>query len=90
MANIMTAGHSSGEMIVDSNGNSVVKDGTQSALIDPVYVDVEFVYSITDSLVTFGGSNIFDKYVNTIDAPNANRMNMGLPYQGKYTNYEGS
>lgn len=82
----------SGEMIVDSNGNSVVKDGTQSALIDPtVYVDVEFVYSITDSLdLHFGGSNIFNEYVNTIDTPYANRMNVGLPYPRRSpANYEG-
>lgn len=63
-----------------------------SAEIDAiVYVDLEIAYAMTDALtVTLGGSNIFDEYVDEINAPNENRQSVGLQYPRRTAaNYEG-
>lgn len=67
-------------------------DTDPSAEIDPIYyVDIELGYDVTDDFnITLGGSNIFDEYVDEIDAPNANRNSVGLPYPRRtVANYEG-
>ena len=63
-----------------------------SAEIDGiVYLDLELGYDVNEDLrITVGGSNILDEYVDKIDAPNANRMSVGLPYPRRtVANYEG-
>jgi iron complex outermembrane receptor protein len=63
-----------------------------SAQIDSIiYLDLELGYDVSDDLrITVGGSNILDEYVDKIDAPNANRMSVGLPYPRRTAaNYEG-
>ena len=63
-----------------------------SAEIDAiVYVDLEIAYAMTDALtITLGGSNIFDEYVDEINAPNENRQRVGLQYPRRTAaNYEG-
>ncbi|HAZ79126.1 MAG TPA: hypothetical protein DCX08_04260 [Porticoccaceae bacterium] len=67
-------------------------ESSPSAKIDSiVYMDVELGYDVTDNFrLTAGGSNIFDTYVDEIDAPNANRMSVGLQYPRRTAaNYEG-
>jgi len=63
-----------------------------SAEIDPVvYFDAEVGYNVTPAFkVVVGGSNIFDTFVDEIDAPNANRQSVGLQYPRRSAaNYEG-
>ncbi len=67
-------------------------DTDPSALIDRIfYLDLELGYDVSENLrITAGGSNILDKYVDDIDAPNANRMSVGLQYPRRTAaNYEG-
>ena len=67
-------------------------DTDPSALIDRIfYLDLELGYDVNENLrITAGGSNILDKYVDDIDAPNANRMSVGLQYPRRTAaNYEG-
>ena len=56
-----------------------------------VFVDLELDYDISDTLrVTLGASNAFDEYVDRVGPPNANRMNVGLPYPRRTAaNFEG-
>ena len=63
-----------------------------SAQIDSIiYLDIELGYDVSENLrITAGGSNILDKYVDEIGAPNANRMSVGLQYPRRTAaNYEG-
>lgn len=63
-----------------------------SAKIDPVvYFDVEASYQMKPNLkLVFGASNIFDTYVDEIEAPFANRQSVGLQYPRRSAaNYEG-
>jgi iron complex outermembrane receptor protein len=63
-----------------------------SAKIDSIfYVDLELGVDITDNFnITAGGANVFDEYVDDIDAPNANRNSVGLQYPRRTpANYEG-
>lgn len=63
-----------------------------SAQIDSTfYVDLEAGYQFTDNVrVVLGGVNIFDEFVDTIGAPNANRLSVGLQYPRRtVANYEG-
>ena len=67
-------------------------DTDPSALIDRIfYLDLELGYDVNENLrITAGGSNILDKYVDDINAPNANRMSVGLQYPRRTAaNYEG-
>ena len=67
-------------------------DTDLSALIDRIfYLDLELGYDVNENLrITAGGSNILDKYVDDINAPNANRMSVGLQYPRRTAaNYEG-
>ena len=79
-------------------GSHYDERGTIGAATDPskeispvVYFDLEVAYQIkTDLKLVFGGSNIFDTYVDTISAPYANRQSVGLPYPRRSAaNYEG-
>jgi iron complex outermembrane receptor protein len=56
-----------------------------------MYVDMELTYTVTDDLsLHFGAANIFDQYVDKVDAPYANRNSVGLPYPRRSAaNYEG-
>lgn len=61
-------------------------------LLDPtLFFDAELRYDITDDLrITLGAVNVFDSYVDEIDAPYANRQNVGLPYARRTAaNFEG-
>jgi iron complex outermembrane receptor protein len=63
-----------------------------SAEIDPtLYVDAQLTYRINDAMkVDLALTNIFDSYVDEIDAPNANRQSVGLQYPRRSAaNYEG-
>ena len=72
--------------------------GTIGAATDPsaeidavVYIDAELKYAVTDSInAKLGFSNIFDTFIDEIDAPNANRQSVGLQYPRRSAaNYEG-
>ena len=63
-----------------------------SAEIDSIiYLDAELGYQVNDALrVKLGFSNIFDNYIDEIDAPYANRQSVGLQYPRRSAaNYEG-
>ncbi|MFT7128360.1 MAG: iron complex outermembrane receptor protein [Gammaproteobacteria bacterium] len=69
-----------------------VDGGSASALIDDtIYVDLELNYELNENIqLSFGGANIFDKYVEEIGPENANRIGVGLPYPRRTAaNYEG-
>ncbi|MCS5587334.1 MAG: TonB-dependent receptor [Porticoccaceae bacterium] len=79
-------------------GSHYDERGSIGAATDPsaeiasiIYLDLELGDDVSDNLrVTAGGSNILDEYVDKIDAPNANRMSVGLPYPRRTAaNYEG-
>jgi len=56
-----------------------------------VYFDAELGYDVNEMVrVAFGGSNIFNSFVDEIGAPNANRLSVGLQYPRRSAaNYEG-
>ncbi len=56
-----------------------------------VFVDLELRYDLNDSTrIAFGGTNVFDEYIDVIGAPYANRLNVGLPYARRTAaNFEG-
>ena len=56
-----------------------------------VFVDLELDYRVSGALgLTLGASNAFDQYIDRIGPPNANRLNVGLPYPRRTAaNYEG-
>jgi iron complex outermembrane receptor protein len=63
-----------------------------SAQIDSIiYIDLELGWDFNDNFrLVFGGSNIFDEFVDEIGAPNANRLSVGLQYPRRtVANYEG-
>ena len=55
------------------------------------FVDLELGMDFSESLrFTLGAVNAFDTYIDTIDDPYANRMNVGLPYARRTAaNFEG-
>jgi outer membrane receptor protein involved in Fe transport len=77
---------------VSGGSEAVGAESDPSASIDRIfYLDLELGYDVSENLrITAGGSNILDKYVDDIDAPNANRMSAGLQYPRRTAaNYEG-
>ena len=63
-----------------------------SAEIDAiVYIDAQVTYQFNDNLkFKLGFSNLFDEYIDEIDAPYANRQSVGLQYPRRTAaNYEG-
>jgi len=72
----------------DERGTQAVDSKLISAT---VYFDMELGYQVNDNFrVVAGASNVFDSYVDTIEAPFANRNSVGLPYPRRSAaNYEG-
>ncbi len=69
-----------------------VDGGAPTKLLDPtVFIDGELGYDMSDNLrFTFGLVNAFDTYIDVIDEPFANRLNVGLPYARRTAaNFEG-
>ena len=60
-------------------------------LSSTVFVDAELSFEWSDEMrFTLGASNLFDAYIDVIDAPYANRLNVGLPYARRTAaNFEG-
>ncbi|MDE0038119.1 MAG: TonB-dependent receptor [Gammaproteobacteria bacterium] len=60
-------------------------------LSSTVFVDAELAFEFSDEMrFTLGASNLFDAYIDVIDAPYANRLNVGLPYARRTAaNFEG-
>ena len=56
-----------------------------------VYLDLELGFQATDNLrIALGGVNVADTFIDTIGAPNANRLSVGLQYPRRSAaNYEG-
>ncbi len=56
-----------------------------------VYLDLELGFQATDNLrIALGGVNVTDEFIDTIGAPNANRLSVGLQYPRRSAaNYEG-
>ncbi len=56
-----------------------------------LFVDVELGYQVGEDIrIAAGASNIFDEYVDRIEAPYANRLSVGLPYARRTpANFEG-
>lgn len=52
---------------------------------------MEYGYDLSDRLrLTLGAANILDEYVDRIEAPYANRLDVGLPYARRTAaNFEG-
>ena len=55
------------------------------------FLDIELGYDHSENLrFTLGGVNVLDAYIDTIDAPYANRLSVGLPYARRTAaNFEG-
>ena len=50
-------------------------------LSSTIFVDAELGFEFSDDMrFTLGATNIFDEYIDVIDAPYANRLSVGLPY----------
>ncbi len=66
-------------------------DGTKATIDSIIYVDAELGYQYSDELkLKLGFSNIFDSFINKIDAPYSNRQSVGLEYPRRSAaNYEG-
>lgn len=63
-----------------------------SAEVDSiVYFDAELSYQMNENVrLKLGFANLFDSYIDEIDAPNANRQSVGLQYPRRSAaNYEG-
>ena len=79
-------------------GDHFDERGTIGAAVEPsakidsiIYFDVELAYDINDNFrLAVGAVNVFDEFVDTIGAPNSNRLSVGLPYPRRTpANYEG-
>jgi len=66
-------------------------DGTKATIDSIIYIDAELGYQYSDDLsFRFGFANIFDSFVNEINAPFSNRQSVGLQYPRRSAaNYEG-
>ena len=66
--------------------------GVDKAKIDEViFVDIELGWDITENFRVVAGSvNVFDEFIDEIGPPDANRLDVGLPYPRRSAaNYEG-
>jgi iron complex outermembrane receptor protein len=79
-------------------GSHYDERGTIGAATDPsaeidstIYIDAELRYQLNKHVsMRVGFSNLFDEYIDEIDAPNANRQSVGLQYPRRSAaNYEG-
>jgi len=71
---------------------TIIDPVSPTAQIDAtVYVDLELGFQATDNLrIALGGVNVGDAFIDTIGAPNANRLSVGLQYPRRSAaNYEG-
>ncbi|MFT4925005.1 MAG: iron complex outermembrane receptor protein [Phenylobacterium sp.] len=95
-----TAFNESWNLMVRANyyGSHFDERGTIGAATNPsaevdsiIYVDAELSYQLSDELrLKLGFSNLFDSYIDEVDAPNANRQSVGLQYPRRSAaNYEG-
>lgn len=69
-----------------------VDGGAPTKLLDStIFFDAELGFDYSESLrFTLGAANVFDEYIDVIDAPYANRLNVGLPYARRTAaNFEG-
>jgi iron complex outermembrane receptor protein len=75
----------------DERGTIDDPDSPSAKIDSIIYVDLEVGFDVTENFnITAGAANIFDEYVDKIDAPNANRNSVGLPYPRRTAaNYEG-
>lgn len=75
----------------DERGTIGAASNPSSEVDGTVYFDLELGYQLDENFrIALGGSNIFDEYVQEIDAPNANRQGVGLQYPRRSAaNYEG-
>ncbi len=75
----------------DERGTINAATSPSAKIGSTIYIDAELGYDVTDDIqVAVGATNILDEYVDEIDAPFANRQNVGLPYPRRSAaNYEG-
>ncbi|VAV94479.1 TonB-dependent receptor [hydrothermal vent metagenome] len=71
--------------------NGVDGNAPSAEIGSVIYIDAELAYDINDNMqFAFGGSNIFNSFVDTIGAGNANRLSVGLQFPRRTAaNYEG-
>lgn len=75
----------------DERGRIGAATNPSAQIEQTVYVDAELSYQVTEQIkLSLGAVNIFDQYVDDIEAPNANRQSVGLQYPRRSAaNYEG-
>jgi iron complex outermembrane receptor protein len=75
----------------DERGEIGAAESPSAEIGATVYFDAELSYQInTNMKAKFGLSNLFDTYIDEIDAPYANRQSVGLQYPRRSAaNYEG-
>ena len=70
-----------------------VDGGAPTKLLDPTtFIDAELGYNMNENVrLTFGLVNAFDAHIDTIAAPYADRLSVGLPYARRTAaNFEGA
>ena len=75
----------------DERGTIGAAENPSAEIDATVYFDAELRYQWSDAVdVKLGFSNLFDTYIDEIDAPYANRQSVGLQYPRRSAaNYEG-
>ena len=75
----------------DERGTIGAAENPSAEIGSIVYVDAELSYQVNDAMkVKLGLTNLFDSYVDEVNAPNANRQSVGLQYPRRSAaNYEG-
>ena len=75
----------------DERGEIGAAESPSAEIEATIYIDAEISYQVNDNIkAKFGLSNLFDTYIDEIDAPNANRQSVGLQYPRRSAaNYEG-
>ncbi|MCL1077321.1 TonB-dependent receptor [Parashewanella spongiae] len=75
----------------DERGRIGAAENPTAEIGATIYFDAELSYQFSEEVqVKFGVTNLFDSYVDEIDAPYANRRSVGLQYPRRSAaNYEG-
>lgn len=75
----------------DERGTIGATENPSAEVDSIVYFDAELNYQVNEAMkVKLGFSNLFDSYIDEINAPNANRQSVGLQYPRRSAaNYEG-
>ncbi|MCH9646859.1 MAG: TonB-dependent receptor [Deltaproteobacteria bacterium] len=75
----------------DERGRIGAASSPSAEIGSTVYIDLELGYQITPQLrLALGAINVFDEFVDEIDAPFSNRQSVGLQYPRRSAaNYEG-